>query len=42
MIFICVIFGMAANKLGKRAEIFVRFFSALTDIVMLVLRWFFW
>lgn len=42
LIFVCVIFGVAANRLGKKAEPFVQFFSALTDIVLLVLRWFFW
>ena len=42
MIFICLIFGVAANRLGKRAEIFIRFFAVLTEIVLLVLRWFFW
>ncbi|XP_076454161.1 excitatory amino acid transporter-like [Babylonia areolata] len=42
LIFVCLIFGIAANRLGERADIFVRFFSVLTDIVLTVLRWFFW
>ncbi|KAK7090285.1 hypothetical protein V1264_010100 [Littorina saxatilis] len=42
LIFICLTFGVAANRLGRRADIFVRFFTVLTEIVLLVLRWFFW
>nr|KAG5698014.1 hypothetical protein BaRGS_005832 [Batillaria attramentaria] len=42
IIFIATILGIAAHRLGKRADVFVRFFAATTDIVILVLRWFFW
>ncbi|KAK7484827.1 hypothetical protein BaRGS_00023870 [Batillaria attramentaria] len=42
IIFIATILGIAAHRLGKKADIFVRFFAATTDIVILVLRWFFW
>lgn len=42
LICVCFVFGVAANRLGQKAEVFVQFFSSLTDIVLLVLRWFFW
>lgn len=42
MIFVASILGIAAHRLGKKAEIFVQFFSAATEIVILVLRRFFW
>ncbi|XP_046381640.1 excitatory amino acid transporter-like [Haliotis rufescens] len=38
----CTIIGMAASALKDKADVFLKFFSAATEIVLLILRKFFW
>lgn len=42
LIFISALMGVAANRLGPRAQVFVDFFAGATEIVLMVMRWFFW
>ncbi|KAK7477592.1 hypothetical protein BaRGS_00031140 [Batillaria attramentaria] len=42
LIVICTVVGIATNTVKERADVFLRFFAGATDVILVIIRWFFW
>ncbi|KAK7090118.1 excitatory amino acid transporter 1-like [Littorina saxatilis] len=42
LIVVSTVIGIAINKVKDKASIFLAFFSGATDVVIVIIRWFFW
>ena len=39
---VCMVIGIAINKVKDKASVLLSFFVGATDVVMVIIRWFFW
>ena len=42
IIFISIVFGIAAGFAREKGRPFLLFFTSLTDIIMIIMNWFMW
>ena len=42
LIVVCTVVGIAINTVKEKASVFLSFFAGATDVVIVIIRWFFW